>query len=96
MGLYRIRNLPLGTYTITGSKKGYDTFTDTVRLTEQHPDKQVFVDMEPNDESVNRAKLGISDLHEHVNVIAHEILDFMHQQYPAQAERITNQYPKLF
>ena len=62
MGLYRIRNLPLGTYTITGSKRGYDTFTDTVRLTEQHPDKQVFVDMEPNDEIVNRAKLGISDL----------------------------------
>lgn len=62
MGLYRIRNLPLGTYTITGSKRGYDTFTDTVRLTEQHPDKQVFVHMEPNDESVNRAKPGLSYL----------------------------------
>jgi len=55
MGLYRINNLPLGTYTITGSKKGYDTFTDTVTLTEDRPDKQVFIHLEPNDESVNKA-----------------------------------------
>ena len=56
MGSYKISNLPLGTYTITGSKKGYDTFTDTITLTEDRPDKQVFIHMEPNDESVNREK----------------------------------------
>jgi len=55
MGSYKISNLPLGTYTITGSKKGYDTFTDTITLTEDRPDKQVFVHLEPNDESVNKA-----------------------------------------
>jgi len=49
MGQYRLNNLPLGTYTIKGSKKGYDAFTDTVTLTEYHPDKQVFVYLEPND-----------------------------------------------
>jgi hypothetical protein len=62
MGFYKIRNLPLGTYTITGTKRGYDTFTDTVKLTERYSDKQVFIHMEPNDKSVNRAKPGISDL----------------------------------
>ena len=56
MGFYKIRNLPLGTYTVTGTKKGHDTFTETVKLTEGHPDKQVFVHMEPNDESVNKAR----------------------------------------
>jgi len=62
LGCYKIRNLPVGTYTVTGTKRGYDTFTDTVKLTEERPDKQVFIHMEPNDESVNRAKPGISNL----------------------------------
>ena len=60
MGEYRIRGLPLGTYTVTGTKKGYDTFTDTVTLTEKHPDKQVFVHLEPNDKSVEtKEKIGL-------------------------------------
>jgi len=58
MGSYKIRNLPLGTYTVTGTKKGYDTFTKTVKLTEGYPDKQVFVHMEPNDESLNKEKIA--------------------------------------
>lgn len=67
MGFHKIRNLPLGTYTVTGIKKGYDTFTETVKLTERHPDKQVFIHMEPNDENVkekiniNTIKLTISN-----------------------------------
>ena len=56
MGFYKIRNLPLGKYTVTGTKKGYDTFTDTVTLTEEHPDQIVFVHMEPNDVSVNKVR----------------------------------------
>jgi len=68
MGEYRIRGLPLGTYTITGVKKGYETFTDTVTLTENYPDKQVFVDMEPNDESVEKT----SDVINIVNTINYE------------------------
>ena len=55
IGMYRTKNLPLGTYTIIGSKKGYTTFTDNVTLTVKRPDKQVFIHMEPNDESVNKA-----------------------------------------
>jgi hypothetical protein len=53
MGGYRIQGLPLGTYTVTGSKIGYETYTTTVTLTERYPDKQVFIDLTPNDESVN-------------------------------------------
>lgn len=49
MGYYKINNLPFCTYKITGSKKGYDTFTDTVTLTENRPNKQVFIHLEPND-----------------------------------------------
>jgi len=56
MGEYRIRNLPLGTYTVTGTKKGYETRTETVKLTEGHPDQQCFIHMEPNDESVNKER----------------------------------------
>ena len=57
MCMYKIRNLPLGTHTITGTKSGYETFTDTVKLTERYPDKQVFVHMEPIDKSVNKARI---------------------------------------
>lgn len=53
MGLYRINNLPAGTYKIKGSKKGYDAFFYSVTLTEDQPDKQVFVHLEPNDISLN-------------------------------------------
>ncbi|MCK4995481.1 MAG: carboxypeptidase regulatory-like domain-containing protein [Thermoplasmatales archaeon] len=60
MGEYRIRGLPIGTYTVIGTKKGYDIFTDTVTLTERYPDKQVFVDLEPNDKSVEtKGKTGL-------------------------------------
>jgi len=59
MGEYRIRGLPLGKYIVTGSKKGYDTFTDTATLTERYPDKQVFIHLEPNDESVKKANIRI-------------------------------------
>lgn len=51
MGEYKIRGLPLGTYTVTGSKKGYETYSTTVILTEQHPDKQVFIDLQPTEET---------------------------------------------
>ena len=56
MGEYRIRNLPLGTYTVTGTKKGYETFTDTVTLSEKHHDKQVFVNLQPIDVDVKKRK----------------------------------------
>lgn len=49
MGEYRIRGLPLGTYTVTGSKKGYETYTTTVTLTEQRPDKQAFINLQPTE-----------------------------------------------
>lgn len=52
MGFYRIRNLPFGTYTVTGTKIGYDTRTETVKLSEEHPDQQCFIHMEPNDEDL--------------------------------------------
>ena len=64
MGEYKIRGLPLGAYTITGSKKGYDTFTDTVTLTENNPDKQVFIDLRPNDKSVNAEVTQIKNVEE--------------------------------
>ncbi len=59
MGFFKIKNLPLGTCKITGTKKGHDTFTETVKPTEKHPDKQVFIHIEPNDENVNRVKTKI-------------------------------------
>lgn len=55
MGEYKIRGLPLGTYTVTGSKPGYITYITTVTLTERYPDKQVFIDLQPNEDSVNKA-----------------------------------------
>lgn len=59
MGEYKIRGLPLGTYTVTGSKKGYETYTTTVTLTEQRPDKQAFIDLQPTDESVKTTDLDL-------------------------------------
>jgi len=53
MGRFRINNLPFGTYTITGSKIGYDTFNDIIILTQNNPDKQVFIDLQPNDKGIN-------------------------------------------
>ena len=53
MGEYKITGLPLGTHTITGRKIGYNTFTCLVTLTENYPDKQVFIDLQPNDKSIN-------------------------------------------
>lgn len=48
MGEYKICGLPLDTYTVIGSKKGYKSYTTTVTLTERHPNKQVFIDLQPN------------------------------------------------
>lgn len=58
LGYYKICGLPLGTYTITGSKRGYDTFTDTVTLTENDPREQIFINLEPNGDSLEKTNLG--------------------------------------
>jgi len=50
MGEYKIKGLPLGKLTVTGSKRGYKTYTTTVTLTEEYPKKQVFIDLQPVDD----------------------------------------------
>ena len=61
MGEYKIRGLPLGNYTVTGSKKGYITYTTTVTLTEDRPDKQAFIDLQPT-ETTSTEKNEYSDI----------------------------------
>lgn len=57
MGEYKKHGLLFGWNAVIVSKKGYNTFTTTVTLTKRYPDKQLFIDIKPNNINVDSPKL---------------------------------------
>jgi len=54
LGKHKIRGLPLGTYTVTGSKPGYITYTTTVTLTKENPVENIRFDLDDNGDKTEK------------------------------------------